>query len=1600
MNKFKYIAMKRLINRYGLFDEDYYRKTYPDLDGYPRDLLYHYLKFGWREHRNPSEDFDTRYYLTHNIDVLKADIVPLIHYIQYGYGEGRIPREDADMFFEWVRFAKNNNKFKNRLYQYKSMYRIFKSGMFSGEFYLHEYPEVAEKLKKTYGWKLRESRIPFIRIVGKLLSTPIKHYVKYGMYEGLNPNSSFDTKSYLEYYGDLRAAKYINLFEHYCYYGKLEGRLCKPNVQDTYVYLQNYVRHNELVERRHTISVLLPYTGDVNELAQRIECVLEQTIQPKECIILNCDDIVKKNVMNMCKASTMKLVFRNISTEHINKEAFASATGDLLWVLEANYSAENTFLETLGTKLQNKSVIMADCYFKEELAHLNTAFFFYNDHTYYTLGKKEIEATECKPVYRLSRMLFRNPNQYKDISDREWNFSNKYGVQHFVINYLSKGCFAHMNQNLISYTGKTIMPKEDFCEQYMVLKDLYQIYHYNPANIKVMYEKLRTSYLSTVRNNLFIFMKKYPIEQIFDYEYRPNVLISIIGFTHGGGEIMPIRLANELHEKGVNVYVHINYTDVIEEKVRGMLNSDIPVFYTKQVDEIATLMNSCGIEVVNTHHQGLQSLYATGHESFEQQGVKIYHVGTSHGLYDQFEDSTLNYIFKNQLKGQIDHWTYVADKNLIPFKKHNVYDEEHFTKIPNGMNRPMISEIARKDLNIPDDAFVFSLASRAIQEKGWKVAIDCIEEVQYQLDREIHLILIGEGPVYDELKDSEIPSYVHLLGFRDNPCDYYNISDAVVLLSTYKSESAPLTLIEAMMVGKPIIASDIGDIKQMMTCNGEIAGAVYPLENGNVPKQQVIEIMKKMIIKSNYYQKCCSVAREKSKDFALSHIADLYYDIYKKSQKNSVFDLANKYRNEIHESNELLEKSQIGNQTLKVSVIVPNYNHSKFLRQRLDCIYQQTYRNFEVILLDDCSKDNSREILQEYAERYQGITRYEPNEMNSGGVFNQWCKGIRLASGDICWIAESDDFCDCDFIEKLIPAFADPDVKISYCRYQFVNQDGEPMETTFDSYVEPVSKTKWKVNYVNNSDNEVKEALAIINSIPNASGAMFRNPGDLDLFHEKRWLSMKICGDWIFYLYVIYGGKVAYSIDTRSYFRFHDNNSSASTYSRPEYYLEHEYVAKTLRYIYGVEEALIQRMYEKIEEFYNNNVKDSKMKFSHLFNLKEVLSIQKREVEVKIDQNEPNTKRKEKSVDNQKTRKYDTMIINPVKSGGTNITSDVAEKVLYYGNNVGNMLFVEAMKEQLIYKDDIFLTPQEDDQLDNYAKVMPSSNFIIRGNPAFIDNLQKFMDSVKGPFTLAGLGAQSNSKDDTPKKLVSELDPIRLRFFKALSERAVSIGVRGEFTAECLEEMGIHNYRIIGCPSAYMYLDGNFKMKRQPDAKRSVFTVTTKNPMESKIIDLGIQHNDQWIMQMMTEHPEVAFEGQELSDEDYMRAFPKLNASKEELTQFMRTNAHMFFSYKEWCEFLQKNEISFSYGSRFHGNMCSLRNGVPALWITHDSRTSELIKTLHLPSIDYNIFEQVKCVEELVEFCNYDDFNKNYRRLTENYVEFLNENGLSHRFDL
>ena len=104
--------------------------------------------------------------------------------------------------------------------------------------------------------------------------------------------------------------------------------------------------------------------------------------------------------------------------------------------------------------------------------------------------------------------------------------------------------------------------------------------------------------------------------------------------------------------------------------------------------------------------------------------------------------------------------------------------------------------------------------------------------------------------------------------------------------------------------------------------------------------------------------------------------------------------------------------------TPTVSIIVPNFNHAPFLRKRVDSILGQTYQDFEIILLDDCSTDESRSILREYSDRPH--VRLAFNDANSGSGYRQWNKGVSLARGKYVWIAESDDYADGNLLQRLV----------------------------------------------------------------------------------------------------------------------------------------------------------------------------------------------------------------------------------------------------------------------------------------------------------------------------------------------------------------------------------------------------------------------------------------------------------------------------------------------------------------------------------------------------------------------------------------------------
>ena len=359
---------------------------------------------------------------------------------------------------------------------------------------------------------------------------------------------------------------------------------------------------------------------------------------------------------------------------------------------------------------------------------------------------------------------------------------------------------------------------------------------------------------------------------------------------------------------------------------------------------------------------------------------------------------------------------------------------------------------------------------------------------------------------------------------------------------------------------------------------------------------------------------------------------------------------------------------------------------------------------------------------------------------------------------------------------------------------------------------------------------------------------------------------------------------------------------------------------------------------------------------------------------------------------------FKTILINPIYAKDKPSVRTLEEKMKDVGANTGNLMFAEGIKDNLIVEREGWLSSETFSGVKRPVCIIPSANFIIHGGDTFIKELQRFLDQTDCPLTLAGLGAQSSKELNTPQKLISVLNTNTKKCFQRLAERAVSLGIRGEFTAECLELMGIYNYRIIGCPSVYHFSPLQNIPLKNPSLEKCQITVTTGNMYESKIIEMGYQLDAEWVMQMATEMPECISQGILASHVWINKRFPGIKLSTREVNQYMKKKGHIFFTLEAWNQFYEKNEITFSFGSRFHGNIAALRNGVPALWITHDSRTAELVKSLHLPHITQETFSEVQSPQQLIEYISYTDFFKNYPNLFKNYIEYLTENHINFQY--
>lgn len=225
----------------------------------------------------------------------------------------------------------------------------------------------------------------------------------------------------------------------------------------------------------------------------------------------------------------------------------------------------------------------------------------------------------------------------------------------------------------------------------------------------------------------------------------------------------------------------------------------------------------------------------------------------------------------------------------------------------------------------------------------------------------------------------------------------------------------------------------------------------------------------------------------------------------------------------------------------KVSIILPSYNHSEFLLARLESVLNQTYKNWEAIIIDDQSTDDSLQIISDFIEQNPDfkLRHFIVNEKNSGSGYFSWQKGIELAETEYIWIAETDDFSEPEFLEEMVGILdSNQQTTLAFCGSNYVENNKtiyNSVNRTQDLFVE---NGAYKI-----IDKDVFFARMPFNTyITNGSSVLFRKPHfriPSEIFNNR------LCSDIFLWSYLLQNNSFAFLNKNLNFFRRHDESTSS-----------------------------------------------------------------------------------------------------------------------------------------------------------------------------------------------------------------------------------------------------------------------------------------------------------------------------------------------------------------------------------------------------------------------------------------------------------------------
>ncbi|HEV7338479.1 MAG TPA: polysaccharide pyruvyl transferase family protein [Bosea sp. (in: a-proteobacteria)] len=278
---------------------------------------------------------------------------------------------------------------------------------------------------------------------------------------------------------------------------------------------------------------------------------------------------------------------------------------------------------------------------------------------------------------------------------------------------------------------------------------------------------------------------------------------------------------------------------------------------------------------------------------------------------------------------------------------------------------------------------------------------------------------------------------------------------------------------------------------------------------------------------------------------------------------------------------------------------------------------------------------------------------------------------------------------------------------------------------------------------------------------------------------------------------------------------------------------------------------------------------------------------------------------------------------------------------------------------------------------------------------------------LKLPVIAFGIGAQA------PVSGKLELSEDSKTVLKLIADSTASVGVRGTYSAEVMNELGIRNVRIIGCPTAFRNNRPDLAIRLPAlDTVKQVGVTLRREVSKHYAKDIKRYlnvHRD--LVKAMAERFEVTLMSQgEVEEKKLALGTPE---QKQEGMAALRENGwatawyldermeelyrdRMFYSdvVAEYERLVRRLDLVLGY--RLHGNLMALANGTPSIYFTYDSRTVEFAETFRIPSVD--VFgDKPFTLEEYWDQTLFDRFNAAYAQTYRAMSAFLSENKIDHK---